>query len=484
MKRALAGDPILIACLLFAAIDCVFIAFDQWWFTVVPVALLLIWAAIASVQRLLLFIVFATPLSINLEQLELGGIGVAVPTEPLMVGLMLLFWMKLALERDVLDKRVWGHPITVVILLQLAWMALCIIPSSMPLVSFKYLLARLWFVTTMYFMATRLFEDGRNMQRFAWAYMSGLMIVIVYALVRHSTFHFAQDPAHWVMEPFFKDHTSYGAIIAFFFPWAFSAMAMPGYTATRRTMAVLFFLILTAGMVFSYTRAAWVGVAGAFAVFMTMKLRIPAWVIGALALAGGLFYAVNQEQITIALERNRDESSDDLAKHVSSIGNISSDASNLERINRWHSALRMFDERPLMGWGPGTYMFQYAPFQRAEDRTIISTNFGTNGNAHSEFLGPLAEQGVFGSLIVVMLVAVTCWTAVRLWCRLSPGVERRMLAAAFLGLITYYIHGTLNNFLDLDKASVPFWGFTAMVVVMDLKYPQAKRQVSSAISSK
>ena len=77
MKRALAGDPILIACLLFAAIDCVFIAFDQWWFTVVPVALLLIWSAIASVQRLMLFIVFATPLSINLEQLELGGIGVA-----------------------------------------------------------------------------------------------------------------------------------------------------------------------------------------------------------------------------------------------------------------------------------------------------------------------------------------------------------------------------------------------------------------------
>jgi hypothetical protein len=43
--------------------------------------------------------------------------------------------------------------------------------------------------------------------------------------------------------------------------------------------------------------------------------------------------------------------------------------------------------------------------------------------------------------------------------------------AIFLGLVTYYLHGILNNFLDLDKASVPFWGFTAMVVLYDLKYP-------------
>jgi hypothetical protein len=46
----------------------------------------------------------------------------------------------------------------------------------------------------------------------------------------------------------------------------------------------------------------------------------------------------------------------------------------------------------------------------------------------------------------------------------------------------------MNDFLDLDKASVPFWGFTAMIVMLDLKHrataDQEKRQVSSAISSK
>ena len=119
-----------------------------------------------------------------------------------------------------------------------------------------------------------------------------------------------------------------------------------------------------------------------------------------------------------------------------------------------------------------------APFQAAADRTIISTNFGTIGNAHSEFLGPLAEQGILGILLVVSLVVVTSWTAVRLWSRMPDGADRRILGAAFFGLVTYYIHGTINNFLDLDKASVPFWGFTAMIVMMDLKYPAEGKRIA------
>ena len=279
------------------------------------------------------------------------------------------------------------------------------------------------------------------------------------------------------MAPFFKDHTSYGAIIAFFFPFAVTAVSMPGYSRGRKAFAIVLLIVLVLGMIFSYTRAAWVGVVAALGVMLLMKLRVPAWIVLGVSLLAGGVYLANRDQITIFLERNRDESSDDLFTHVSSIFNISSDASNLERFNRWNCALRMFELKPFTGWGPGTYMFQYAPFQAAEDRTIISTNFGTGGNAHSELLGPLAEQGLPGMIIVIALVAVSCRTAIRAWLRMPKGADRRLLGAAFFGLITYYIHGTLNNFLDLDKASVPFWGFTAMIVVMDLKYPRsAKKQ--------
>lgn len=480
MVRLLKANWIAAACLLFVVADALLIANDIYWAALLPAALLVLWALVASVDRLLLFIVFCTPLSINLEQLELGGIGVSLPTEPLMVAIMLLFLLKVALERNIVDARIWRHPVTAALAVQLLWMAVCIVPSEMPLVSVKFLLARLWFVVTMYFMATRLFERPENMHRFFWSYVAGLALVIVYTIINHAQYRFAQDPAHWVMTPFFKDHTSYGAIIAFFVPLLVAAVGMPGYSRTRKGFAWALLVVLIAGLVLSYTRAAWVSLVAALGVFLVLKLRVPGWSIIAVLLAGGVVYLANQEQITLALERNRDESSDDLAKHVSSISNISSDASNLERLNRWHSALRMFKERPVFGWGPGTYMFQYAPFQASEDRTIISTNFGSQGNAHSEYLGPLAEQGLPGMLLMALVIAATSATAVRSYRRMPVGDDRRLLVAAFVGLVTYYVHGALNNFLDQDKAAVPFWGFTAMIVVLSLKYPPTRRAVSGS----
>ncbi len=38
----------------------------------------------------------------------------------------------------------------------------------------------------------------------------------------------------------------------------------------------------------------------------------------------------------------------------------------------------------------------------------------------------------------------------------------------YFGLLTYIVHGVLNNYLDTDKASSLFWGFIAIMVVMDL----------------
>lgn len=486
MVQALRNNWIPVACIAFVALNTFLATRDFLWLNLLPVALLLAWALVAAPEKLLMFIVFATPLSINLEELELGGIGVSLPTEPLMVALTLLFLLKMALEGGVVDGRVWRHPVTVVLLLQLAWMLVCLVPSSMPVVSAKFIAARIWFVCTMYFMASRLFRDPRNMHRFFWLFSAGLAIVVGYTLVQHARHDFAEDPAHWVMWPFFKDHTGYGAVVAFFLPFSLGAMFMPGYSRTLRGLAAALFLLLTAGLLFSYTRAAWVGVAGALGVFAVMRLRIPAWFIGAVALVAAGVAVANIDRITIAMERNKAESNDDLAKHVSSISNIRSDASNLERINRWNSALRMFAQRPVTGWGPGTYMFQYAPFQAARDRTVISTNFGLNGNAHSEYLGPLAEQGLPGALLVLALFGTIAATAVRLWSRLPDGTDRRLVGAAFLGLVTYFIHGVLNNYLDLDKASVPFWGMAAMLVVLDIKHrqPQRNTQVSSAISSR
>jgi hypothetical protein len=52
--------------------------------------------------------------------------------------------------------------------------------------------------------------------------------------------------------------------------------------------------------------------------------------------------------------------------------------------------------------------------------------------------------------------------------------QTRLLAlSATLGLITYFVHGIMNNFLNTDKASVPFWGLVAIIAALDLYFSRS-----------
>ena len=172
------------------------------------------------------------------------------------------------------------------------------------------------------------------------------------------------------------------------------------------------------------------------------------------------------------LEKNKQDSSDDFIEHVQSMSNIATDASNLERINRWNSALRLFADRPIFGWGPGTYQFVYAPFQNSADKTVISTNVGNKGTAHSEYLLILSEEGVIGFLSLISLFILISLAAIRVYYQAENPEARKYALLLFLGLITYMAHAVFNNFLDTDKAAVPFWGFAAAIIALDLYQPK------------
>lgn len=446
-----------------------------------PLAIILAWAVLYRLKSLMLALAAITPFSMNLENLQgFGGIGFYFPTEPILAIVMVLFLLWSWSVSD-LRKRIYSHPVSVVVLTGLAWIGFTAILSSMPLVSFKFLLSRLWFVLPLFFLMVYFFRDRSFMVRYMNTYTAALCAVIVITFIRHSATGFDEDVGHYIMNPFYKDHTSYGAVIALLIPWSIHRAFRKDCDSKVRLMMLSMLGILMIGLVFSYTRAAWISLLGAFGVFIIMRLRIPFSLVFAsivILLAG---YVRFQDDITRELERNRQDSSSSFAEHIQSITNISSDASNLERINRWNCAIRMFKERPIVGWGPGTYMFQYAPFQKSSELTIISTNQGTGGNAHSEYLGPLSEQGVPGMLLMVLLVIIVTYRAIMLYQRLGDRELKAMVMAMILGLITYFLHGVLNNFLDTDKVSVPFWGLIAGIVAIDIYH--RKRTLSKAKSS-
>jgi len=448
---------------IFVVINSILIANEFYWLNLLPLVLSVVVLPLFSLEYLLLIITFCTPFSFSLESLDFGGIGMFIPTEPLLFGVLLLFVLKL-LSGERLDKKLLNHPISYAIFFYLLWMSFTIITSELPMVSFKFLLSRLWFIIPFYFLGTQLFKQEKNIRSLLWLYLLPLSVVILITSYKHSLFHFDLESSHLVMYPFFKDHTRYGAVIAMLLPMAIYLLS----TRKRRGVVLVLIAVLILGLVLSYTRAAWVSLAGAIVFGIVLKLKISFQKFVTIVIIGGGVLLLSWGTIIMSLEKNSQDSSSSLSKHVESVSNISTDASNLERINRWNCAIRMFKERPIVGWGPGTYAFQYAPFQRSGEKTIISTNQGDLGNAHSEFLGPLSESGVLGMLSFLLLMLAVYYKGMELYYFLPKGDLKQLIFFCLLALTTYFVHGFLNNFLDTDKLAVPFWGFIAIIVAVDI----------------
>jgi putative inorganic carbon (HCO3(-)) transporter len=451
---------------IFLILNTLFIIKEFYWFSLLPIVLLIVLLAFYSIDTLLLIIVFCTPIAINLQKLDFG-VGVSLPTEPLMFGIMLLFFMKLFAGAK-FDQKVLKHPVTIAIIVNLTWIGLTCITSELPFVSFKFFLSRMWFVVSFYFLATQLFKNYKNIKRFIWLYTIPLIGVIIYTTQKHSEFGFNEKAAHWVMEPFYNDHTAYAAAIAMYIPIIIAFLSNKRYSLNLRLLLSVILLILLTAVVLSYTRAAWISLLFAFCVYLLFMLKVKFRTLIITGIGFLALFLLFKNDIMMKLQSNRQDSSTDYASHVKSITNISTDASNLERINRWNSAIRMFQAKPIFGWGPGTYSFKYAPFQLSNEKTFISTNAGNKGNAHSEYIGPLAESGLLGAITFLIIIIAFIYKGAMLYNN-SKNKEVRLIAlGSLLGLITYVVHGSLNNFLDTDKISVPFWGFIAILTALDV----------------
>lgn len=443
------------------------IAYEFWYAFLLPPVLLVVWLTLYRLDWAMWIIVFATPISVNLTDLT-GGAGLSVPTEPMLVLVTLIALVKMILQGE-FDRNIIRHPISIAIYIYLVWILFTAITSQLPLVSLKQLATRIWFIVPYYFVLAHLFvKNDRNKLTFLWLFLITLTVAATYTLVIHSQYGFTKKTSTWVMFPLFKEHTSYGAVLALMYPAAL-------YLTFRKSswgfkaIAAAMLAILTLATVLSYTRAAWLSLVGAGAVYLIYLFRWTKTTVWSLAGIAVLIAVLNFSWISSKFERNRTDSSDDLNEHIASVTNVSTDASNLERINRWNSAIRMFQDRPILGHGPGTYMFLYAPYQKPSEKTIISTNAGNRGNAHSEYLGPLAESGVLGLLTFLGLIISVIAVAINAYARTQDPRLKSLIRVALLGLITYFLHGFLNNFLDMDKASAPFWGFFALLASISVK---------------
>jgi putative inorganic carbon (hco3(-)) transporter len=443
-------------------------------FNLLPLAILIVLLAIFDIEKIMYIMVFSTPLAISLKELGYNeGLNLSLPAEPLMIGITLIYLLN-KLSNTVDSKQIYKHPITVIIFIQVLWIVVTTITSELPIISIKFLLSRIWFLTSCYFICTELFKKKKAIIYHLLFYAVALAIVAIITTIKHAGYAFDEKIADWIVSPFYNDHTAYGAALAMYIPVMFGMLFMKNISTTLKVLCFALLAIFLISIIVSFARAGWLSLVVSLMVLVTLWFKIKFRTLLFTIIGAAIVFISFKTEVLMVLGRNNTDSDGDITANIESMSNISTDASNLERLNRWSCALQMFEEKPVVGFGPGTYQFLYAPFQKSSLKTIISTNFGDKGNAHSEYLGPLSEQGLFGFLIVFALVLSVMFLGYRLVYTVKDKSIRILTITLIMGLSTYFVHGFLNNFLDNDKASVPFWGFLAMLVCIDLYFKDEK----------
>ncbi len=435
---------------------------------VIPFALIGVVIAAENFRLIWYGALFLMPLSVNVNTL-IQDSSVQFPTDLLSFALMGILLFKMISEKNNFSAY-YRHPVTVNILMVLCWQMVCLFTVEDLSTSGKYVLMTAWFVFAFYLVSTIMFSNPKAIVYFYFLTGSGFvlsMLIILgkYFLEGRNPFSLRFNPM-----PVFRDHTLFGAFTTFFIPMFFLFAWRGNFSRTLRLSAFVIFIFFAGGLFFSYSRGAW---ASTFVAMLLMGLfmfrqtfRRFAVPVMILVLAGVIFVYNSYRENNL---RNEAVSRESFVDHVMSMTNFKSDDSNVERLNRWASAIEMYRERPVFGFGPGSYSFEYGNYQFAKNRTKISTNHGDNGTAHNEMMLALSETGLPGAILTFALLLLPIILGIRGYLRASEKNIRLIYLGATTGLASYFLHSMVNNFLDQDKVAVAFFASLAILTALDLR---------------
>ncbi len=444
------------------------IATDMLFLVGLPFGLLLVYLTIVDFRKVFYLLIFFIPLSTHLE--IPGGLALDLPTEPLMVGLMLIYLAHSVRHAHRRDIAFLNHPITLLLLLHFVWTFVATITSSHPMVSFKFFLAKAWYISVFYFLAHRYLKTEKDIKTIFWLFFIALSITIFSVLIRHASYGFSFVDVARSLKPFYSNHVIYASTIALFFP--FTWFARKWYPARSLQWwcivggIVLFFIAIQ----LSYRRAAIMVIYLLIPIYFMIRFKLTriammGAAIGALLLVTHLVTDGTYMEYAPNFEKTVSHQDFDSLVEATAKGE---DISTMERLYRWVAAGHMIDDKPLLGFGPGSFYFSYRPYTVTSFETYVSDNPEQSG-IHNYFMMVLVEQGIFGFLIFLLFTAVILTKGEAIYHQTKDENLKRLVMMALLSLIAINILLVINDMIETDKIGGFYFLNIAFLVNMDIR---------------
>ena len=241
----------------------------------IPPALLMAFLAFFAIDKFLILTVFLVPLSIQLRFIiPETPADIFLPTELMLAGILILMIFKVFYTREI-DRKILRHPVSIISFCILGWYLITSLTSTLPAVSLKSFVTRLWFFAGFYLLATEIFRKPERIRDYFYSYIIGMVPVVIYYLIRMwQAGIFNQKAAYTAIRPFFNDHTSFGASLAFCIPVIIYLLSGKETSKITRAGLSILLLLFSSAFIFSYSRAAWLSLVAAALVASILLLRI------------------------------------------------------------------------------------------------------------------------------------------------------------------------------------------------------------------
>jgi O-antigen ligase len=440
---------------------------DMMWLMGAPVVIALLWLAVLDFRKIYFFLLAAIPLSV--EQALPGGFATDFPSEQFMWLLTVVGTLWFLKNWKSVDARFLKHPISFALFLHLAWMTVCVATSQDVYVSFKYWLAKGWYVIVFYFLAGHILTTERDYKKMLWWFFTPLLGAMLIVVFRHSLIDFSFQEVEYVMGPFFRNHVMYACSLAIFIPFVWYGTYW--YKRYSAPWLVLVFGILAflVGINFAYTRAAYVALVAAIGIYWMIRWRLMKVALLGVGIVIAIFigfvgtrdnwlrFSPNYERtITHTRFTNLLEATTKLE-----------DISTMERVYRWVAASYMIRERPGVGFGPGTFYFYYKNYTVNSFKTYVSDNPEHSG-IHNYYLLMSVEQGLPGLLFFLIFSILTMLKGEQIYHQTTNKSRRRSLMAAVLCFVLIDLLMLMNDLVETDKIGSLFFLCASILVNIDL----------------
>ncbi len=440
-------------------------AFDFLPLAGVPALVPAIWLGITNFN--LLYFLLLASLPVSFEYSFSSSLATDLPTEPLMVGLMLVTFFFLLTQPKFLSTNFLNHPVLLLLLLYVAWFFISALNSLNFTVSLKIFLAKIWYTTVFVYLTAIVIRSHQHLKTAFWCIFGTLLFATTIIFIRHALTGFGFEEINSCVGPFFSNHVNYALMLMAFYPFVWLAATWYKKGSWQHWLLLFAKVFFVAAIYFSYTRAAIGAIVLMIPFFFIVKWRLVKLALAVAAIAailGAVYITDNNRYLKHAPEFDETIWHDEFGDHLNATLE-GKDVSSMERVYRWIAGVRMIADRPLMGVGPGNFYPFYKKYAVSSFETWVSDN-EERSTIHNYFLTLWVEQGIVGLCIFLILTATIFIVGENAFHTQTSTHNAYVVMAALVALMSIYVSLTLNDMLETDKIGTLYLFFISLIVIM------------------